>query len=297
MIKKLFLLFALPVILSACGGDDDEPEVDLFHLTVGTEADADVAMGAHSVEITINGNTRWIDFSIVGDFDHYLFSGDYPDWLTLSNADVVTPHSFRIWVSANDGDDPRTGTISFNVFKGDQMQTGTITITQAQLIPDDRKRAEHRAIQHYLSKFDIVIGVPDIDRIQVGSVAPFYQLNTAGTAYMQVVRMGTAPAATQGEKVYFRFLRYNLLSYLENGVLPEGQGNLNDPSAPATYFELGSGNQATTQWGTAIQMPMQFGLPADSEVNLVVASEAGPTAEINNVVPFLYNIRYFPSDQ
>lgn len=33
-----------------------------------------------------------------------------------------------------------------------------------------------------------------------------------------------------------------------------------------------------------------------TEVNLVVASEAGFTSEISNVIPFLYNIRYFLKD-
>lgn len=110
---------------------------------------------------------------------------------------------------------------------------------------------------------------------------------------MQVVKMGAEPAATNGETIYFRFLRYNLLSYLENGVLPNGQGNLNSVTQDVTSFVLGSDKPSTTQWGTAIQMPMLLGLPVDSEVNLVVASEAGFTSEISSVIPFLYNIRYF----
>lgn len=131
--------------------------------------------------------------------------------------------------------------------------------------------------------------------IQVDSVAPFYKLNPEGTVYMQVVKMGNASAATNGEKIYFRFLRYNLLSYLENGVLPQGQGNANDPTESTTFFEVGSDKPSTTQWGTAIQMPILLGLPIDSEVNLVVASEAGPTSEISGVIPFLYDIRYYKS--
>lgn len=148
-------------------------------------------------------------------------------------------------------------------------------------------------MKKYLSKFDVIDQLPDISDIQVGSVAPFYKLNSEGTVYMQVVRMGTQSAATIGETIYFRFMRYNLLSYLENGVLPNGEGNMNSITPSATFFELDSDKPSTTQWGSAIQMPMLLGLPVDSEVNLVVASEAGLTSEISSVIPYLYNIRYF----
>ena len=60
----------LPFILTACSSD--EPELDLFHLTMGTEADADLAMGLHSAEVTINGYARWIDVGLVGDFDYSI---------------------------------------------------------------------------------------------------------------------------------------------------------------------------------------------------------------------------------
>ncbi len=110
---------------------------------------------------------------------------------------------------------------------------------------------------------------------------------------MQVVKMGFGPSATNGELIYFRYMRYNLLSYLENGVLPNGQGNLNSVTQDVTFFTLGSDNSGTAQWGKAIQMPMILGLPVDSEVNLVVASEAGFTSDINSVTPFLYNVRYY----
>lgn len=293
MCKNLFLLFLLPFILTACG--NDEPDLDLFHLTIGTEADADIAMGIHSAELTVNGYTRWIEVGIVGDFDSYSLSDDIPDWFTISNAEVVaTTHKFRINVSALGGDS-RIGKVGFTVFKGNQSQSGTITITQNPCTLEDLKKTEQRAMKKYLSKFDVVDELPTIDYIQVGSVAPFYKLNSEGTVYMQVVKMGSAPAATYGEKIYFRFMRYNLLSYLENGVLPQGQGNANDLTEPTTFFEVGSDKLSTTQWGTAIQMPILLGLPIDSEVNLVVASEAGLTSEISGVVPFLYNIRYFKS--
>lgn len=295
MLKKFLFILFLPLIITACS--NDEPELDLFHLTLGTEADADIAMGIHSAEVTVNGYARWIDVGIVGDFDSYTFSDDVPSWLTVipQGGNIGSTHHFRIEVSKLTGGESRIGKVGFTVFKGSKSQAGTITVTQNPCTLEDLKKTEQRAMKKYLSKFDVVDQLPAIADIQVGSVAPFYKLNSEGTVYMQVVRKGTAPAATEGETIYFRFMRYNLLSYLENGVLPNGEGNMNSLNPSATSFELGSDKPSTTQWGTAIQIPMLLGLPIDSEVNLVVASEAGFTAEISSVMPFLYNIRYYKS--
>lgn len=295
MLKKFLFILFLPLIITACS--NDEPELDLFHLTLGTEADADIAMGIHSAEVTVNGYARWINVGIVGDFDSYTFSDDVPSWLTVipQGGNIGSTHHFRIEVSKLTGGESRIGKVGFTVFKGSKSQAGTITVTQNPCTLEDLKKTEQRAMKKYLSKFDVVDQLPAIADIQVGSVAPFYKLNSEGTVYMQVVRKGTAPAATEGETIYFRFMRYNLLSYLENGVLPNGEGNMNSLNPSATSFELGSDKPSTTQWGTAIQMPMLLGLPIDSEVNLVVASEAGFTAEISSVMPFLYNIRYYKS--
>lgn len=293
MYKKFLLLMFLPFILTACSSD--EPELDLFHLAMGTEANADLAMGLHSAEVTINGYARWIDVGLVGDFDSYTLSDDVPAWLTVipQGGIIGTPHHFRINVSELNGNESRIGKVRFTVFNGSKSQTGYITVIQNPCTLEDLKTTEQRAMKKYLSKFDVIDQLPAISEIQVGAVAPFYKLNSEGTVYMQVVRMGTQSAATIGESIYFRFMRYNLLSYLENGVLPNGEGNMNSITPSTTFFELGSDKPSTTQWGTAIQMPMLLGLPVDSEVNLVVASEAGLTSEISSVIPYLYNIRYF----
>lgn len=291
MFKKLFLCLTLPLILTACR--NDEPDPDLFHLTLGTEADADIAMGITSAEITINGYARCIDVGIVGDYDSFTLSDDIPDWMEISREGIFdVPNSLRINVSALGGADSRTGKIGFTVFKGKRSQSGTITVTQNPCTLDDLKKTEQRAMKRYLSKFDVVDKLPAISDIRVGSVAPFYKLDAEGTVYMQVVSMGTSPAATRGEKVHFRFIRYSLLYYLENGFLPEGQGNANDLTASPAFIEVGSDAPATTQWGTAIQMPLLLGLPLGSEVNLVVASSAGFTPEIASVIPYRYNLRY-----
>lgn len=161
-------------------------------------------------------------------------------------------------------------------------------MTQNPCTTEDLKATEQRAIRKYLSKFDVIDKLPPLNDIEASSVAPYYKLNPEGTVLMQVVRMGNKSAATEGETIYFRYLRYNLLSYLENGVLPSGQGNGNSTVQAPANFKLG----AVTPWGTAIQLPLLLGLPIDTEVNLIVASEAGPQAEATNYIPYLYNIRY-----
>lgn len=287
--KKILLLLLLPFIFTACR-DVDEPEYGLFHLTLGMEGEADVAMGVHDAEITINGYAKEIRIGIVGEYDSFTISDGIPSWLTVK---VVDEDDFIINVTALSEEDSRTGKVGFTVFNGSKSQTGSITIVQNALTLEDLQKTERRAIKAYLSKFDVIDELPAIPDIRVGSVAPFYKLDREGKVYMQVVRMGTEPAAITGEKISFRFLRYDLLYYLSNGYLPDGTGNMNDISQAASWFTLGSDNEATTQWGTAIPLPMQLGLPLGSEVNLVVSSEAGLTNEISSVIPFLYNIRYY----
>lgn len=287
---KNFLLFILPLILLTACSEDNEPDYGVFHLTIGTTSDADVAMGTHSAEITINGYAYIIDVGIVGENDSFVISDGYPDWLTVTKYD---DKKFKIDVAELSGSESRTGGVNFVVFNGGKSETGYISITQNPLTYEDLQKTEQRAIKSYLKKFDVYDELPSLNEIQVGSVAPFYKLDSDGYVYMQVVKMGSAPAATQGETIYFRFLRYNLLSYFENGVLPNGEGNMNSIDQSVTSFVVGSNQASTTQWGPAIQMPMLLGLPIDSEVNLVVSSQAGFTSEVANVIPYLYNIRYY----
>ncbi|MCM1356501.1 MAG: DUF4827 domain-containing protein [Staphylococcus sp.] len=284
-----YLIILICVLITACG-KDDEPSYGLFHLTLGMEADADVAMGTHDAEITINGYAKEIRVGIVGEYDSFTVSDDVPSWMTVK---IVDGRNFIINVSALSEVNSRTGSVGFTVLKGNKSQTGTITVVQNLLTLEDLQKTERRAIKSYLSKFDVIDKLPAVTDIQVGSVAPFYKLDNDGKVYMQVVKMGAEPAAVTGEKIYFRFLRYDLLYYLNNGLLPNGTGNMTDISQDATSFTLGSDNEETKQWGTALPLPMQIGLPLGSEVNLVVSSEAGITNEISSVIPYLYNIRYY----
>lgn len=286
---NILLILLFPLIFTACWRDEPEPE--LFHLTLGMEGQADVEMGLYSADLTINGYARWIEVGIIGNFDSYTISDEMPDWVSITELPHYPSH-FKINVAALDVSESRTGAVSYTVTKGRKSQSGQVTITQNPLTQEDLMQTERRAIKNYLSKFDVVDALPAIDDIQVGSVAPFYKLPPEGSIYMQVVRRGSAPAATKGQTVYFRYLRYNLLSYMENGVLPPGEGNGNSLTQDVTSFELDSNSPSTLQWGKAIQIPLLIGLPADSEVNLVVTSSYGFTSDVTSAIPFLYNIRY-----
>lgn len=127
--KKIFLFLFISLILTAC--QKETPTLDLFHLAIGTEADANIAMGLHSAEVTVAGKARWIEIGLVGDIDSYTFSDGIPDWLTISDAEVINvPHHFRINVSELDSEETRIGSIDFTVTKGQLSQSGTITVTQ-----------------------------------------------------------------------------------------------------------------------------------------------------------------------
>lgn len=129
IMKKILLFLFISIILSGCR--KETPALDLFHLTIGTEAGADLAMGLHSAEITVDGKARWIEVGLVGDIDSYTLSDETPDWLSISDLEVINvTHGFRINVSELNNEETRIGTIDFTATKGQLSQSGTITVTQ-----------------------------------------------------------------------------------------------------------------------------------------------------------------------
>lgn len=276
------------LVFSSCRGDEPDEE-GLFHLTLGMRAPAEVAMGIHSAEVFINGEQKDIEVTAVGSYDKLTVSEHVPDGVTLQ----VFEKRFIISVPVNSGSEPRTVRVDFSVSKGRDTQNGYVTVIQQPITAADYKKKEVEAIKKYLRKFDVVEQLPQLADIQEGPVAPFYRLNDEGTAYMQVVRKGSGPVATTGEQIYFRFNRYNLLKYMDDGVLPPAQGNWSDMVPVATSFVLGSNDGPSAAYGTAIQMPLLLGLPVDSEVNLLVASSAGFAADAATYTPYLYTVRYY----
>ena len=158
----------------------------------------------------------------------------------------------------------------------------------------DRLNDENKAINSYLSNFKVVDYVPADTVFETGPDAPFYCLDEDGNLFMQVLRPGDRKKnrVTDDQLIYFRFTRYNLTYlYNYNKMVPEGNA-LDMDYAPTSFRYNNTTLQSTTQYGTGIQVPLQY-LGIDCEVNLIVKSQYGFTSEMASVNPYLYNLRYF----
>lgn len=150
---------------------------------------------------------------------------------------------------------------------------------------------------HYVNNFladNIVINdIPEDSVFVCGEDAPYYRLDEEGELYMQVIDPGTpCNRVKDDELVYFRYTRYNL-AYYEDGELRYGGGNEDDMSLSNTSFRYNNYSlQSSSQWGSGIQRPLAF-LPVDCQVNIVVKSQYGFTSEMAEVMPYLFQIRYY----
>lgn len=154
---------------------------------------------------------------------------------------------------------------------------------------------ENKAVNRYLVNQRVVTEIPADSVFEIGDGAPYYQLDDEGNIYMQVLSPGAGPKVTDDQMVYFRFLRYNLTTYSNSLSDIASEGNLNDMTKAPTSFRYQNFTlPSSSQWGSGIQMPLNF-LPLDCEVNLIVKSQYGWTSEISQVQPYLYHIRYYKS--
>lgn len=153
---------------------------------------------------------------------------------------------------------------------------------------------ENAYVNRYLAD-QIVIGeLPADNKFVVGEKAPYYQIDDDGNLFMQVISIGTDGMVEDNQLVYFRFTRYPLSSYV-SGEEMTGEGNSDNVEYGNMSFRYGNYTlTSSSQWGTGIQKPLEF-LPIGSEVRLVVKSQAGWTSELANVQPYLYHLRYYPS--
>lgn len=152
---------------------------------------------------------------------------------------------------------------------------------------------ENKAVNTFLANNIVVTSVPDDNRFEVGPEAPYYQLDEESNVFMQVLDPGSDTKVQDDELVYFRFTRWNLRLYAAAGELPEGSGNATNVALGAASFRYGNYTlTSSSQWGSGLQMPLKY-LGMDCEVNLIIKSQYGVTSEMANVVPFLYNVRYY----
>ncbi|MCM1021163.1 MAG: DUF4827 domain-containing protein [Muribaculum sp.] len=158
----------------------------------------------------------------------------------------------------------------------------------------DRLEEETKYINRYLADQKVIGHKPKDNQFIVGPDAPYYRMDADGLVYMQVISKGNMEdMAEVNDLVYIRFTRYNLADY-SNGELPDGTGNADDVTYSEQFRYQNSMSQSTVTWGDGIQVPLEY-LGYGCEVNLVIRSQAGRNEDIANVIPYLYNVRYYKS--
>ena len=153
---------------------------------------------------------------------------------------------------------------------------------------------ERYATNAYLANCRIVNEIPADTIFEVGENAPYYRIDPEGNVYMQVLKASDRKTdkAKVSEKIYFRYMRYNLIYWYKYNEM-YGSGNEQDMQAATTYFQYGDFTLTiSSQWGYGIQLPLSL-LGVNSEVNLIIKSQYGWTSEISNVQPYLYHVRYY----
>lgn len=150
---------------------------------------------------------------------------------------------------------------------------------------------ENQTVNRFLVQHRVEESFPE--DFEVGENAPYYRVDPSGDVYMQVLQKGNGTYPQTGDRVYFRYLSYDLESYVVGGE-NHGSGNAdNVGGTESTFFLLDNYSVSeSTQYGTGIQIPAKL-LGYDCKVNLVVKSQAGPTSMMSYVIPFLYTISYY----
>lgn len=156
---------------------------------------------------------------------------------------------------------------------------------------------EEKSVNSFLANQKVVRTLPADTVFETGANAPYYQIDDSGNVFMQVIKAGDRVnnRAKEGEKIYFRFGRISINRW-SNGYEDEQSGNADDLSIDSSSFTYSAeeSNYDYTSYGYGVVLPLAY-LGIDSEINLLVRSRKGPSSEIADVVPYLYNIRYFKS--
>lgn len=158
----------------------------------------------------------------------------------------------------------------------------------------DLLNEENQVVNSFLAQHRVEDTWPGVDNCEIGEDAPFYCVDDEGNVYMQVIRKGDGTYPVAGEHVSFSYLSYDLNYYVVGSDSNVGSGNLNSPgSSPSTYFIYDNYSlEQSSQYGTGIQIPVKL-LGFGSKVNVVIKSQAGPSAYMSYVIPFLYDIAYY----
>lgn len=153
---------------------------------------------------------------------------------------------------------------------------------------------ENEAVDKFLANYQVIYTIPADNNFEVGPSAPYYQIDDDGNVFMQVIDKGDAGMAYDNEVIYFRYSRLNLLTWASGGdQVPSG--NDSSLASPLSFNFKNTTLGSTTQYGTGIQQPLYY-LNKNCRVNLLIKSKAGSSEDLVSVTPYLYDIRYFPSN-
>ena len=155
---------------------------------------------------------------------------------------------------------------------------------------------ERVAVNLFLAGQRVVNDIPADTIFETGSNAPYYRIDEDGNVYMQVLsNTGLDARPKTDDVVYFRYMRYNVITWCVNNGDAAKVGNMDDMKNPSTYFLYDNYTVETSvQYGQGIQMPLQF-VGVSSEVNLIIKSQKGLTDEVADVNPYHWHVRYYKS--
>lgn len=157
----------------------------------------------------------------------------------------------------------------------------------------DLLNEENQLVNAFLAQHRVDETWPGPENCEIGPDAPYYRVDEEGNVYMQVLEKGNGTFPETGDRVYFRYLRYDLNYYVVGSDDNIGMGNMdNIGNTQPTYFLYDDFTiEQSSQYGTGLQVPVGL-LGYDCKVNVVIKSQAGPSSDMSYVVPYLYTIKY-----
>lgn len=163
------------------------------------------------------------------------------------------------------------------------------TKSYAELLAD-----ENHLVNSFLAMHRVEESFPTDGSYEVGEDAPFYRVDEDGDVYMQVLQRGNGIIPETDDRVYFRYISYDLNYYVVGSDDNYGTGNANNiGNSEPTFFLLDNYTVTeSTQYGTGIQIPVKL-LGYDSKVNVLIKSQSGPSSYMSYVIPFLWTVSYY----
>lgn len=282
-----YISIFLSLLLSACSSSD-EPTSLSYTLSSEESEDVVISDSKRDAHVFSTGGGVY-QLSISGDFVNIVFDSSV-DWAVAS----YSSHIITVNISRPSSGNEESGHINFTVFNDNLSASGKISVKYKQPTYQDFLVKERKAIDYFLKDFVVATTTPNnIAQFQVGENAPFYYLDDNKNVAMRILSMGDDGLAENGDLVYFRYFRYNLMTYFTTGSMPSPTGNYDSLDNDASFIYNDFLTPSSAQWGKGIQMPLMKGVPYGSRVQLVISSQEGIKDEQAYCIPYLYEITYF----